>query len=367
MKTLIFTTSNDLNFDQRMQRICSSLQSAGFQCLLTGRTLKTSLPLKDQPFHQHRFKCFFNKGKFFYMELNIRLFFFLKKQKADIVCAVDFDTLPGAFRGAKSGGSLIVLDAHEYFEEVPELIARPKIKSIWEGIGKQFIPRLDMAYTVNKSIADIYQGKYNISFEVIRNLPIIKVFEGVSSKPSNIILYQGALNEGRGLEECIHAIKYFPNHEFHIAGEGDLSQDLRALVANLNLQKQVKFLGFIRPEELKIMTRNALIGINVLEANSLNYYYSLANKFFDYMHAGIPHISMNFPEYKRINDEIEVAILIEELSVQKIKEAILQLTSDKNYYQQLKSNCILARDNFNWAKEEEKLISLYNKLLENNP
>jgi len=146
-----------------------------------------------------------------------------------------------------------------------------------------------------------------------------------------------------------------------------LSQDLRALVANLNLQKQVKFLGFIRPEELKIMTRNALIGINVLEANSLNYYYSLANKFFDYMHAGIPHISMNFPEYKRINDEIEVAILIEELSVQKIKEAILQLTSDKNYYQQLKSNCILARDNFNWAKEEEKLISLYNKLLENNP
>ena len=367
MKTLIFTTSNDLNFDQRMQRICSSLQKAGFNCLLTGRVLKTSLPLKEQVFDQHRFKCFFNKGKFFYLELNIRLFYFLKKQKADLVCAVDFDTLPGAFNGAKNIGSLIVLDSHEYFEEVPELISRPRIKAIWERIGKKYIHKLDMAYTVNKSIADIYQEKYNIEFEVVRNLPIKNIEKDDANLHSNIILYQGALNKGRGLEQCIEAMKDFPNLEMHIAGEGDLSQELRVLVANLNLSNQVKFLGFVRPTELKKITKKALIGINVLKADSLNYYYSLANKFFDYMHAGIPHISMDFPEYKRINDDIEIAVLIKELSVAEIKNAIHKLTSDTSYYQRLKSNCKIAKDNYHWANEEKKLISIYNKLLESHP
>jgi glycosyltransferase involved in cell wall biosynthesis len=85
------------------------------------------------------------------------------------------------------------------------------------------------------------------------------------------------------------------------------------------------------------------------------------------MHAGIPHISMDFPEYKRINEDIEVAVLISELSVQKIKDAILKLTSNKTYYKQLKSNCELAKENYHWAKEEEKLVSIYKKLLESHP
>jgi glycosyltransferase involved in cell wall biosynthesis len=85
------------------------------------------------------------------------------------------------------------------------------------------------------------------------------------------------------------------------------------------------------------------------------------------MHAGIPHISMDFPEYKRINDDIEIAVLIKELSVAEIKNAIHKLTSDTSYYQRLKSNCKIAKDNYHWANEEKKLISIYNKLLESHP
>lgn len=363
MKRLIFTTSNDLNYDQRMQRICSTLQAVGYDCLLVGRSKKDSLPLSEKPFQQHRFSCWFESGKFFYLELNIRLYFYLRKQKADAICAVDFDTLPGAFNAAKNSTSKIVFDSHEYFEEVPELISRPKVKAIWERIGFKYISKVDLAYTVNLSIANIYKEKYKKSFEVIRNLPFPNLKAAQQVVDQKIVLYQGALNKGRGLEECIHAMKSFPELQLHIAGEGDLSEELRALVLKLNLSNQVKFLGFIRPDELRKITQSAWLGINVLKADSLNYYYSLANKFFDYLQAEVPHISMDFPEYQRINLENEVAILIRELSASSIEEVIQKLLDDPTYYQKLKSNCKDASEIYVWEKEGAKLIRLYEELL----
>ena len=179
-----------------------------------------------------------------------------------------------------------------------------------------------------------------------------------------IILYQGALNKGRGIEECINAMKNFPTLEFHIAGEGDLSQELRTLVVELGLDKQVKFLGFIRPDELRSITQTAWLGINVLKADSLNYYYSLANKFFDYMQAGVPHISMNFPEYKRINEHTEIAVLIDDLDTTTIISAIQDLLDHEAYYLKLRQNCLKGSDIYLWENEGKKLIDLYKKLTE---
>jgi uncharacterized protein (DUF302 family) len=76
VKKIYFTVINDLSYDQRMQRICSSLASAGYDVTLVGRKLKSSKELKNQLFKQMRLKCFINKGKFFYLEYNIRLFLY---------------------------------------------------------------------------------------------------------------------------------------------------------------------------------------------------------------------------------------------------------------------------------------------------
>ena len=73
-----------------------------------------------------------------------------------------------------------------------------------------------------------------------------------------------------------------------LVGEGDLSVKLRELVKSYKLDQKVKFKGYLKPTELPEITAKATIGLNLLENTSLNYYYSLANKAFDYIQAEIP-------------------------------------------------------------------------------
>jgi glycosyltransferase involved in cell wall biosynthesis len=118
----------------------------------------------------------------------------------------------------------------------------------------------------------------------------------------------------------------------------------------------VKFLGFILPEELPYFTQKASITCNLLEHRGESYYYSLANKFFDYIHAGIPQVCANFPEYEAINKEYEVAILVPS-EVEAIAKAINNLLEDKELQIRLQNNCILASQVYNLQNESQKLIT----------
>ncbi|MFK8008038.1 MAG: glycosyltransferase [Saprospiraceae bacterium] len=360
---IIFTVINDLTYDQRMIRICKSLVKNNYEVLLIGRKLSNSKPLQSQLFQQKRLNCFFRKGKFFYLEYNLRLLFFLWKKKFDAVCAIDLDTILPAYYVSRWKGKKMIYDAHEYFTEVPEVIERPLVKKVWEWVGRKTIPTCAYCYTVGHSLAEVLEKKYGTHFEVIRNMPELNNFEYekiLDQKP--VILYQGALNVGRGLEEVIEAMTTINDVELWLAGEGDLSLVLREKVIELHLQNKVKFFGYLLPEELREITPLATIGINLLENNSLNYYYSLANKTFDFVQAEVPAIHMNFPEYQNLMKEKEVGILIDDLKKETIVAAVNVLLQDLNLYERLKENCVLARQMWTWEKEEKKLIEFYERV-----
>src|SRR5688572_3226542 len=134
MKRLVFTVTNELTYDQRMIRICSSLAGAGYSVTLIGVKRPGSLPPPDQPFQQKRLPCFFHKGKGFYIEYNLRLFFYLLFKNTDLICSIDLDTiLPGYFI------SLLkriprVYDAHGLFCEMKEVVTRPRIYRFWKRV-----------------------------------------------------------------------------------------------------------------------------------------------------------------------------------------------------------------------------------------
>lgn len=360
-KKIIFSVINDLNYDQRMIRICKSLVKEGFNVTLIGRKLKKSKPLQDQLFQQIRLNCFFEKGKMFYLEYNIRLFFFLLRNNWDAICAIDLDTILPAFYVSKWKGKKMIYDAHEYFTEVPEVAKRTRVKAVWEWVAQHTIPRIQYCYTVGNSLATIFRERYGTHFEVIRNVPFASNFEQPISnnRAKKIILYQGALNEGRGLEEMIEAMTEIENAELWLLGEGDLSCFLRDKTKQLQIENDVKFLGFLFPNELKKITPKATIGINLLKNTSLNYYYSLANKTFDYVQAGIPAIHMKFPEYENIMKEYQVGILIDNLKKDTLIKSVNELLQDDDLYHLLHSNCIKAREEWNWDYEEKKLIQFY--------
>ena len=359
-KITLFATT-DLNFDQRLLRISNSLSVNGFDVLLVGRELRNSPVLSDRNFAQKRLKCVFNKGVLFYLEFNIRIYFFLRKNHSEIIVANDLDTVLGVFYGSKfSKNTTLVFDAHEYFTEVPELKHKSLKKDIWQKVEAKYLQLFQKHYTVNESLKSIFKQNLNIDFDVVRNITELEKPKKRYKKPKEkYILYQGALNKGRGLEAIINAL---PRLEYNLvlAGNGDIKTELELLVKDLGLENRVTFLGRIEPKQLKTLTEDAYIGINLLENTSLNYYYSLANKFFDYAHAEIPQVCMNFPEYKLLNNDIEVAVLIKNLDSQAIINAFKKL-SNENYYKELAHNCKALKQKYNWQQEEEKLVSIYTK------
>ena len=360
MTKILFTVTNDLCYDQRMDRICTVLALEGYDVMLIGRKKKNSAELKGKTYKQKRISCFFNKGKFFYLEFNLRLFFVLLFSKFDILCSIDLDTILPGYLASKIRSKKFVYDAHEYFTEVIEVVNRPLIKKVWTSIEAFVVPRTKYAYTVSKGLKKLFEEKYYTKFEVIRNVPLLEQQEE-SKKTEKHLVYIGAVNEGRGLEELLEVMPFI-NSKLYIYGDGDIYEELQDKVRIKGLSDQVKFFGYTEPQKLKVLTRQAYIGVLLLGNQSLSYYYSLANKFFDYMHAGIPQVVIDFPEYKTINDEFKVAELTS-LEKDSIIKAITKLLNDESYYNRLKENCYKAREVYNWQKESIKLLAFYKKVV----
>ena len=362
-KKIVFTVTNDLSYDQRMSRICCSLVNAGYDVLLVGRKRKNSSSLIEKGYKQHRIFCFFEKGKLFYLEYNLRLFFFLIFSTFDIVCGIDLDTILPTFFAAKLKHKPFVYDAHEYFTEMEEVVARPMIKKAWQFIEKLTVPHVKYAYTVSQGYADMYKKKYNTNFELIKNATVLQELDEELIRDNvQYILYQGAVNVGRGLENLIIAMQAI-DCQLYICGKGDIYQELKTLSTKMGVDEKVTFCGYVEPELLKSYTMRSAIGITFFSSKGLSNYYSLANRFSDYMHACVPQIAMKYPEYERFNQKHEIALLIDSLSAESITNSINKLLQDKTYYNRLKTNCKLARLEYNWQVEEKKLLDFYAKIV----
>ncbi len=382
-----------------MIRICTSLANAGYDVLLIGRKLKNSQPLVQQPFQQKRMFLFFQNGKLFYIEYNIHLFFKLLFSNFDIVCGVDLDSiLPCYFAAKLKGKKKLVYDAHELFTDTPEVYQRKIIRKIWLAVEQFIIPKTDLRYTVSKSIAEEFEKRYGYHFDLIRNLPIqlritnyelritkltnqqstinanqhlynepwkgFKPFQGLGIQTTTTnLVYLGNLNEGRGVEIAIEALKYLDNSvHLWIIGDGDLRSTLETQVKAIGLGERVKFFGFIPPAQLGEILSQAKIGLHVLESKGLSYEYSLANKFFDYIQAGLPSVFTNLKEHKQFNATYNIGIMIETADAKLTADAINKLLNDTGLYQMLHENCLKAAPVLCWENEEKELLRIYEQL-----
>ena len=356
IKNIICTVTNDLNFDQRMIRICNSLANNGYSVTLVGRKLPDSKELTQRSFRQVRLFCFFTKGPLFYAEYNFRLFFWLLFQKTDLICAIDLDTILPCLWVSQVKKTERVYDAHELFCEMKEIVTRPSRYRIWKKIEQYAVPKFRYGYTVCAPIAEEFKKMYDVSYGVIRNVPMPSSSPTID-KPS-FFIYQGAVNEGRSFETLIPAMKHVPA-PLKIFGDGNFMETTRALIEQHDLRDKVSLMGKLKPETLKEQTTLAHAGITLFENNGHSNYLSLANRFFDYINAGIPQICVDYPAYREINQQFEVALLINDLSPESIAAALNLLLTDSVLHSGLKKNCLEARKVLNWQVEEKKLINFY--------
>ncbi len=357
---LYFLVTNSLHQDQRLHRICGSLSSVAFDVTLVG-VKRSEDKFESDDFKTFSLQTIFKSSFLFYLEINLRFFFFLLFKKLDGVVANDLDTLFVAKLISTIRKKKLFIDLHEYFTEVPELENQNFKKWIWSCIGRFGISNSTFNYTVNESLANILGEKYATNFEHIYNYPVKKEIQRIKKPEVTFdLVYVGVVNKGRGLKEAILAIKNLPETTLSIYGVGDILDLIKKLIEDNHLQSRVYLKGFIENKTIHEELQKYDLGLNLLKPSSLNYHYSSANKHFDYIMAGIPCLSMQLPEYELHNKKFETSILLESLDVNVIGDAITTLKDDHQLKEQLITNCTKASQAFNWETQKPKLLEIYN-------
>jgi glycosyltransferase involved in cell wall biosynthesis len=370
MKHITVLVSNDLQHDQRVAKVCGTLRDLGFDLTLVGRELPNS-PAYVGPFSVVRFRLLFQRGVLFYLALNFRLFCYLLFKRTDIILANDLDTLLPAFLVSKLRGKELVYDSHEYFTEAEGLTGRPFQKGVWLNLERWIFPKLKHVITVNESIASIYRELYKVKVHVVRNVP--KQVDSVKqSQPTRsalelpvdktIVLLQGSyIDPDRGGMELVQAFQHLPNALLLVIGSGRDYHNMQLVGKNLALTN-VRFMGRMDYDRLQQYTAVADIGVSLDKPIHLNYKYSLPNKLFDYIHAGIPVLVSDLPELRKIVEAYHVGEIVDRIEPFNIAQAILNM-SNQNRQMVWRKNTKLAQSELNWQKESTVLKEIYSPLL----
>lgn len=350
--------------------MCTSLHQLGFEVLLIGRKLPDSVPVK-RDYQTKRMKLIFTRGAPFYAFFNIRLFFFLLFVKVDIFHANDLDTLLANRWASKIRRKPLVYDSHEYFTGVPEIQSKPFVKKIWTRIEKSIFPKLKHIFTVNESIAKLYQDQYKVEVNVLRNLPLGENLQKTKSREDlgmptdkKIVILQGAgINIDRGGEELLEAIALMDNVVLYIIGSGDVIHLLKDRAQKSDLKGKVVFIGKLPYNEMMQYTQNGDVGVTLDKDTNINYRYSLPNKIFDYIKGNLPILSSNLIELQRIIDHYNLGYVIDNHDPQEIKKGLETIWIDPARYAKYKKNTEHAFKELTWEKEVKVLENCYKKLI----
>lgn len=371
MKRAIVSVISDLSTDRRVHRTCTTLNKLGFDVLLIGRRRRKSLALEPRDYKTKRMFLVFEKGFLFYAEYNFRLFFSLLFKRCELLVSNDLDTLLPNYLIKKLKGKELVYDSHEYFTGVPELEGRTFVRNTWKRIERWIFPKVKDIITVNDSIAKLYKDEYGKELTVVRNIPSQQKLInpksrkelGIAEEKAIILLQGSGINIDRGAEEAVLSMQYIENAILYIIGDGDVIDILKSMVNEKQLKQKVIFIPKQPMEKLLQYTVYADIGLTLDKDTNINYRYSLPNKLFDYIQAGVPVLASPLVEVENIIKQYSVGELINNHNPQHIADIINQMLSDKARLAKLKENCNIASRKLNWDTEETILINVFKKYL----
>ncbi len=368
------SVTNCICYDQRVLKIAETIYGLGTDLTIIGRITGGCQDDIIPPFRIVRFRMFFRRKFLFYGFYNIRLFLHLLTHRYDLLVANDLDTLLPNYIVSRLRKIPLVYDSHEYFTGVPEIQNRPFVKWVWKTIERSIFPGLKFVMTVSDSISEQYRNEYGVRPIVIRNCsrssghisPFTRAELGIP-EGKLLLIYQGAgINVDRGGEELIGAIQKTENVFLLIVGSGDVLEDLKKMVSESSLSDRVKFIPKVGWDELLRYTKSADAGISVDKSNNPNYRFSLPNKLFDYISAGIPVIASDLQEIRKLVTEYKTGILIPKVDQEEISEAIIRLRDNPDILSELKRNSVVASGVINWDLEKVKLTDFYSGVLKSN-
>ena len=218
-------------------------------------------------------------------------------------------------------------------------------------------------FVVSENIADWYCREYNIERPiVVKNAPKVAELKKTNhireklgiKDDSFIVLYQGGLSKGRGLNFLLEGFKKRDNDKVVIVfmGYGELEDDIKSSSKEYD---NIFFHPAVAPEIVLEYTSSADLGIHMIRNTCLNHYFCLPNKFFEYAMAGLPVIVSNMKEMRELVESYNMGIVVEEENVDSLNAAIDKILESD--IKQMKQNARRCAEENSWETQEVKIIN----------
>lgn len=292
------------------------------------------------------------------------------KINADLYHSNDLNTLPQGYICSKIKRKPLVYDSHEV--QTSRTGYNPKITKFFEGF---FVKRVDKMIMTTDTRAEFTKDLYNINkTEVIHNYPFFTGEQSIHcrkdihkicniNKNEPILLYQGGIQAGRGLDKIVKSIPMIKKGTVVFIGDGRIKPQIKELVKEMKLEDRVRFIDKVPVDELKYYTASAYLGFQVLNNVCFNHYSALSNKLFEYIMSEVPVVGCDFPEIKKVITESQVGITVDSSNPEDIARGVNLLLENTELYNTLKSNCKTAKYKYNWNNEKQKFIEIYDEIL----
>jgi glycosyltransferase involved in cell wall biosynthesis len=297
----------------------------------------------------------------------------------DVVHCHDFDTLLAGFFAGKIRGKKVVYDAHEIYPLMVQPYLPRTMVEIISVVELLLAKEVDALITASEIIADYFKkgvrGKVKIS--VIMNskdpndfitsrkeITELKVRLGIENH--FIVLYDGWLTPGNGLEELFNAFEKLNGQVGDIVavicGDGYAEKEFKRMVRDKNIERYVKFVGKITSTDIRLFV-NACDVMYVVCKPTLEYnFLSTPNRLFEAMVAGKPVIASNFGNIRRIVGRGGFGLLVNFEDIDELCSAFLILMHDKKLSKKLSEKAKKMSKSHNWPLMEKRLVSLYESL-----
>lgn len=303
----------------------------------------------------------------------------LIETRPQILHAHDSDTLGPVAAAARRLDVPFVYDAHElWLGQGRWGLSWPYFAPMYvffSILERRLIRRSAAQVTVSPPIARWLERRYHLQHvELLPNYPEagpesrrdLRTRIDPQSLPQGapIILYLGGLLEERGLEALVQSIPLLRSSaHLVLLGQGALEVRLRRLAAELGVDQRVHLLAPVPPDEVIGWAASADIGVSPIVPSCLNYRYSLPNKLFQYMAAGLPVVASDFPQVRDVVVGSDAGLCVDTTDPQQIASAVDGLLADRDRRRAMGSNARRAvEERYNWDVAARTLLDVYRSL-----
>jgi len=290
----------------------------------------------------------------------------LKRQvsRCDLWIANDWDMLPIALKLAKEKGGKILYDSHEF--AIDEFFRDKEFRK-WKqplinAVEKDCIGRVDAVSSVSPGICDALQSRYALPKKplCIRNVPSYVQMPFRAAQGELVVLYQGIVAPGRGLEMLIESTRFWKSgRRLIIRGpvpKPGYTRYLENLIATHSSDINIIIEPPVALKDLIPAAHSADIGLMLLSGSSTHETFALPNKVFEYMMSGLALCVSNLPEMANVVNTHKTGLLVNSLEPAHIAATINRF--DKQMVDDFKRASLATSKKLCWENESKKLLAI---------